>query len=151
MIRLDLQTVLLVLVVTATAMVSFAQQGATPESADLAHNLQWKAMEGMPGVSMALISGKLDQEGPFTFRLKLEAGARIPAHTHPVDEYVTVIKGTMLLGYGDKFSEATLRPFKPGGFVAIRANVQHFGQAKGATIIQVHGNGPFGLSVLEKK
>ncbi len=47
---------------------------------------------------------------------------------------------------GDKFDEAALKEMPVGGFHAIPKRVHHYGMAKGQTIIQLHGVGPWGIT-----
>jgi hypothetical protein len=56
-----------------------------------------------PGAESAVLYGDLAKEGMFAFRLKLPKGYRIPPHTHPKPEIVTVISGTFRLGHGRSF------------------------------------------------
>src|SRR5260370_22023846 len=48
----------------------------------------------------------------------------------------------------DKFDEAALKEMPVGGFHAIPKRVHHYGMAKGQTIIQLHGVGPWGITYL---
>src|SRR3989442_7506955 len=50
------------------------------------------------------------------------------------------------MGMGDKFDEAALKELPVGGFHAIPKRVHHYGMAKGQTIIQLHGVGPWGIT-----
>jgi anti-sigma factor ChrR (cupin superfamily) len=50
--------------------------------------------------------GDPGKTGPFTIRLKVPAGYKIPAHNHPTYEAVTVISGNFNIGMGDKLDEA---------------------------------------------
>jgi hypothetical protein len=54
---------------------------------------------------MVILDGHPGKSGPFTIRLKMPAGYRIPPHTHTVAERITVISGTVHLGIGEKFDE----------------------------------------------
>src|SRR5690349_820152 len=67
--------------------------------------LQWK--DGPPslpkGAKFALLEGNPAKPGPFVIRVKLPAGYRVPPHTHPKRERITVISGTMYIGMGEKF------------------------------------------------
>src|SRR6187399_3200322 len=69
--------------------------------------LDWK--DGPPslpkGAKIAVLEGDPGKEGPFVFRVKVPDGYRIPPHTHPKMERVTVISGTFKLGMGDKFDQ----------------------------------------------
>jgi quercetin dioxygenase-like cupin family protein len=84
-------------------------------------------------------------------RVKIPAGGRVLAHTHPQDELVTVIDGTWYLGEGTTFNPASLKAYPAGSFIVIPANVPHFVAAKEAdVIIQLNGNGKFHTDSLEK-
>jgi quercetin dioxygenase-like cupin family protein len=82
----------------------------------------------------------------YTLRLKMPKGYKIPPHWHPTDENVTVIRGTLGAGMGDKFDPTKGELMKPGGFVRMPQGVHHFAWAQTPTIVQVHGVGPFAFS-----
>ena len=56
------------------------------------------------GRERAQLLGDSSQGGAWVDRVKMPAGKRVLAHTHPQDELVTVIEGTWYLGEGAKFS-----------------------------------------------
>lgn len=99
-----------------------------------------------PGAEMAVLQGDPGSNNEFTVRLRFPNGYRIPAHTHPTAENVTVLEGTFLAGMGQQFDESTLTPYQRDGFVSIPANHAHFAMARGKTIVQVHAIGPFVLT-----
>src|SRR3954463_10137121 len=74
-------------------------------------DLKWgDAPPSLPaGAKAAVLEGDPTKDGPFTIRLQMPAGYKIPAHTHPTAEHVTVISGTLNLGMGPKFDEATIK------------------------------------------
>lgn len=94
---------------------------------------------------MAVLSGDPGQAGPFTVRLKMPAGYKIPAHRHPHTEPVTVISGELHFGVGDKLEEKGVRKVGPGGFVDLPANISHFAFANVETVIQINSEGPFAI------
>lgn len=98
------------------------------------------------GAKMAVLEGDPGKAGPFTVRLQTPAGYKIPPHTHPTAEAVTVISGTFHLGHGPKFDEANLTEMKAGGFAVMPAGMQHFVSSKGECIVQVHAMGPFEIN-----
>lgn len=105
-------------------------------------DLKWTAI--IKGCDLAPVSGDPNAEGaPFVVRLRCADGARIPAHWHPTDENVTVLKGTFLVGMGDAFDETKLTAMNVGNFAMMPKEMRHFGMCKGETIVQVHGTGPF--------
>ena len=93
---------------------------------------------------MALLEG--DPSAPnalFTVRLRLPANYKIMPHSHPSDEHVTVMSGTLALGMGDKHDPAQLKDLPAGGFGVMPAGHHHFAMARTDTVIQVHAMGPF--------
>jgi hypothetical protein len=54
------------------------------------------------GSQIAVLYGDPAKEGLYVIQAKLPADYRIPAHSHPGDEVLTVLSGTLLFGMGDK-------------------------------------------------
>ena len=96
-----------------------------------------------PGAKLVVLAGDPKKAGLFTIRLQFPDGYKIPAHTHPAAEHVTVISGTLNLGMGEKLDEAGARELPAGGFAVMPAGMKHFGFARGETVVQVHAMGPF--------
>src|SRR6266849_9504498 len=60
-------------------------------------DLKWTPI--IKGCELAPVAGDFNAEGaPFVLRLRCADGTKIPAHWHPTDENVTVLKGTFLVG-----------------------------------------------------
>jgi anti-sigma factor ChrR (cupin superfamily) len=105
-------------------------------------DLKWTPI--IKGCDLAAVSGDPNAEGtPFVVRLRCVDGAKIPAHWHPTDENVTVLKGTFLAGMGETFDETKMMTMNVGNFVTMPKEMRHFAMSKGETIVQVHGMGPF--------
>jgi quercetin dioxygenase-like cupin family protein len=68
---------------------------------------------------------------------------QVPAHWHPTDESVTVLRGMFLAGMGESYDEAKLETMAAGSFATIPKQMRHFAKAKGEAFVQVHGIGPF--------
>ncbi len=107
--------------------------------------IEWK--EGPPslppGVSIAVLEGDPSKEGPFVFRVKAPDGYRIPVHTHPKTERITVISGTFNIGMGEKFDTANTKPMPAGTYGYWETGMKHFVWIKGETVVQFHGIGPW--------
>ena len=107
--------------------------------------IQWQ--EGPPalppGAKVALLEGDPRKEGPFVMRVKVPDGYRVPPHTHPKTERVTVISGTFNIGMGDRFDAAKGTAMPAGSFGTWAAGMKHFVWAKGDTVVQLHGTGPW--------
>jgi anti-sigma factor ChrR (cupin superfamily) len=124
-----------------------AGQGKT-ETAAASHkiihsgDLKWAPI--MKGAEMAVVSGDPSAAGaPYVLRLRCTDGSKIPAHWHPEDENLTVLKGVFLVGMGEAFDETKLQAIRVGNFTTVPKEMRHFAACKGETIIQVHGAGPF--------
>jgi anti-sigma factor ChrR (cupin superfamily) len=105
-------------------------------------DLKWTPI--IKGCDMAPVDGDPNADGlPFVIRLRCADGAKIPAHWHPTDENVTVLKGTFLVGMGDTLDESKLQTMNVGNFISMPKEMHHFAMSKGETIVQVHGAGPF--------
>jgi quercetin dioxygenase-like cupin family protein len=105
-------------------------------------DLKWTPI--IKGCDFAVVSGDPDAEGsPFVVRFRCADGANVPAHWHPTDENLTVLKGTFLIGMGDSYDETKLQTMNTGNFLSMPKEMRHFATCKGETIVQVHGAGPF--------
>jgi len=108
------------------------------------------ALVGTPSVELggtlrvAIIQGDPMTAGrSYTLRLSCTDGLKIAPHWHPTTENVTVVKGGAAVGMGSKWDDAALKEVSTGGFFSAAANMRHFAQCKGDTILQVHGIAPF--------
>ena len=62
-----------------------------------------------PGQWVEKVSGDFTKPGdPFVFRIHQDAGYITLPHTHPIDENITVVKGSWSLGMGRRFNRAAL-------------------------------------------
>ncbi|MCI0700883.1 MAG: cupin domain-containing protein [Planctomycetia bacterium] len=100
------------------------------------------------GAKIAVLEGDPTKPGPFVFRVKVPDGYRIPPHTHPKPERVTVISGTFNIGMGDKFDASKGKAMPTGTYGTWPAGMKHFVWVKGETVIQFHGDGPWEIEYL---
>src|SRR5262245_28448404 len=89
------------------------------------------------GSQVAVLYGDPNKDGLFVLRAKLPANYKIPAHSHPSDEVVTVLSGTLLVGMGDKLAPASAKPFPAGSLIVAPAKTNHFVLTKQPTVIEV--------------
>lgn len=141
--RFTLGIALVAMVVNATSLADDHSSGdfqLHPPDA-----IEWKAGPPSlpPGAEMAVLEGDPTKEGPFVFRVKAPDGYRIPPHTHPKTERITVISGTFNIGMGAEFDAAKARPMPAGTYGYWGAGMKHFVWIKGETIVQFHGMGPW--------
>jgi quercetin dioxygenase-like cupin family protein len=112
--------------------------------------LKWSAgPPGLPpGAQFAVLAGDPSKQGAYVLRAKMPAGYKVPPHTHPTDENVTVISGTFHIGMGDKFDAKKGETVKAAGFVHVGKDMQHYAWVSAPTVIQVHGMGPFEIKYI---
>jgi uncharacterized protein (TIGR02246 family) len=98
-----------------------------------------------PGVKLAVLSGDPGKTGEYVLRLMFPAGYRFPVHWHPGVENLTVVSGNFLLGMGNSADWSAVKTYSPGDFLYVPPRHAHFGgsSAGGASVIQLHGQGPF--------
>lgn len=99
-----------------------------------------------PGVQMAVLRGDPNKPGPYTVELSMPDGYRIPPHSHPRAERIVVRTGALLIGMGDTADMAKARRWNAGAEGGVSANMHHYSQAQGATVIAVSGIGPFAIT-----
>lgn len=102
-----------------------------------------------PGMKMAVIHGNPEVAGSYTLRLSFPDGYKFPAHWHPMTENATVLTGSLQLGMGERVDESSLKAYGAGDYLYIPAKMPHFGGARGYTVIQLHGQGPFTINLVE--
>lgn len=96
-----------------------------------------------PGAEFAVLEGDPSKPGPFVFRVKVPDGYRIPPHTHPKPERVTILAGTFHLGMGEKFDATKGEALPVGTYGTWPAGMKHYVWVEGETIVQFHGDGPW--------
>ena len=106
---------------------------------------------GFPtGTKIAVLHGDPNAaSGDYTIRLSFPDGYQFPAHWHPGAEHLTVLEGSLMIGMGNKADIGKEESYAPGTFIYFPGRMSHFGGAKGATVIQLHGVAPFKI-VLSK-
>ncbi|MBI4364357.1 MAG: cupin domain-containing protein [Candidatus Latescibacteria bacterium] len=111
-------------------------------------DVKWQdAPPSLPkGAKIAVLEGNLTAPGPFTFRVRVPDGYKVPPHWHPAVEHMTVLQGMFYLGMGDKWDETVAKEYPVGSFSAMPQGMHHFAWTKGETVIQVHGMGPWGIT-----
>jgi quercetin dioxygenase-like cupin family protein len=140
--------------VIAALVVTYAAQtpptSQAPAAGGAHHMVSGKAIAwqdpppSMPqGAKIAVLHGDPGKEGPFTIRLKLPTNFRVPPHWHPSDENLTIIEGTFMLGMGEKFDTAGMKPLVAGDYAFMPKETRHYATSKSDTVIQVNGMGPF--------
>jgi quercetin dioxygenase-like cupin family protein len=131
----------------ALALVSADHRDRVEDYAVTPPDLKWvDGPASLPrGAKTVVLEGDPTKAGEFVLRVKLPDGMRIMPHTHPKDERVTVLSGTLYLGMGDRFDETKAKAMPAGSYGKTGAGMKHFGFVKGETVLQLHGTGPWAV------
>lgn len=115
------------------------------------HDIKWNDAPSIgPGAKTAVIHGDPKSSGPFVMRLKVPPNTKVKVHTHPADENVTVLSGTLYFAPGDKFDSKAAKPFGPGSYFSIGQGKPMFAYTTDKEVVaQIHGTGPWGVTYLE--
>lgn len=141
------------LVLVTVARQVTGQEHSDMQDAPAIHRpAETKWVDGPPslprGARFAVLEGDPTKDGPFTMRVKVPNGYRIPPHTHPNTERLTVISGTFRLGMGEVFDPGKLVDLPAGTYGFWPAGMKHFAAAKSETVVQLHGIGPWRINYL---
>ena len=130
-----------------------ASQATKQPTHEKESKLTWmKAPDMLPaGAMMAVVSGDPGKAGPFTVELSMPSGYRIPPHSHPTAEKVTVKSGEFMYGMGDEMKMSDMKAMKPGSSGEIPAGMHHYAEAHGKTVVQVSSTGPFVVNYVHAK
>ena len=113
--------------------------------------LTWKDNPNLPkGAQSATLLGDPTKAGEVVVtRVKLPANYKVPPHTHPYAETVTVISGSVGFGMGEKFDAKKGEMVKVGTFYAQPAKHAHYvWTGKQGAILQVQFIGPAGIDYI---
>jgi quercetin dioxygenase-like cupin family protein len=115
-------------------------------------DIQWGPAPAVlpPGAQIAVLEGDPGGAGTFTLRLKFPNGYKIAPHTHPTVENLTILAGNFATGMGSQFDESKLVAHGRDAFVSVPAEHAHFAMARGETVVQVHGLGPFVINYVNQ-
>ncbi len=111
----------------------------------LPEQLQWQSPPQVPGAQIGWMLGAEKAAAPYVFRVKLMPGAKAFPHTHPDERVTTVLSGTLYVGFGTVFDEATAVAIPTGAVYVAPASQPHYVWAKdGMVSYQETGIGPTG-------
>ena len=103
--------------------------------------LTWKL--NPVGLQQTIIAGDPQKAGVYVLRTRLPAGLQVQPHFHPDERIVTILSGTLLVGYGEQFDESKMKELPAGSLFTEPSKQPHFVWAKdGDVVVQVIGHGP---------
>lgn len=131
-------------VLFAAVIVSYAVEAVRADRPQTAYTLpeqvQWQEDKGAgvpPGSFFAVLHGKESDACGQVYLIKFPDGFVYPWHVNNVDGLYTVLKGTLVIGFGKNHAESGERLLPTGSFVDGLATEPHYGRAVGETIFEV--------------
>ena len=123
---------------------SAAQTGPEGRAMWQAAAIPWEPAPGVPmaGMHQATLAGDPSKPGRYTIRLRLPAGYALPPHVYEKNREVTVLSGSLLFSYGDRYQPEGFSKLPAGSFFIEPANVPGFLRVLEPAEIQVAGEGP---------
>jgi len=113
--------------------------------------IEWKGRPGSPNQT-AIVFGDPSKPGMYVQLLKRGPNDWSRPHSHPQDRYLTVLKGTMLIGTGAKFDPKNTVALGPGSMIKDFANQVHYdGTGPDGLTLEIIGMGPAGMVPAESK
>ena len=102
------------------------------------------------GAQAVVLYGDPGKPGAFAIRLNAPAGYRVPRHSHPSDEQLTLIEGDLTLSMG-RTGAASDETLARGDHINLPANMQHEASTRGGAVIEIHSEGPFDIRYADPK
>lgn len=109
-------------------------------------DMKWMAAppELPKGAQISVLYGDPTKPDTFTMRMKAPSGYVIPPHWHTQDEHLSVISGTLVFHMGDSMKSEP-HALQAGGYHFLPGGLHHSAQARGETVVQITGHGPFDI------
>jgi hypothetical protein len=99
------------------------------------------------GIQLAVLYGDPSKPGPFGVRMKIPANATIPSHSHSNPEYITILSGNAMIGWGMHADPAKGDALGPGSFFWMKAGDHHAVTTTSELVLDLNSTGPFDLVV----
>jgi len=110
-----------------TLALSLARDSATSKDHPDSHEVV-PLTKMPPGQWFVKVWGDFDKPGaPFVIRIHNDAGYIVMPHIHPIDENITIVRGSWSVGTGRLFNRSSLEPMKVGDYAIVPKGMPHFG------------------------
>jgi quercetin dioxygenase-like cupin family protein len=111
--------------------------------------LTWRDHPVFKGAQTVILLGDPTKAEAIVQRVKFPPNYRVPPHTHPYAEVVTVISGNFGNGMGEEFDAGKGEMLKAGSVFALPAKHTHYvWTTNEETIVQIQFTGPGGITFI---
>ncbi len=90
-----------------------------------------------------ILQGDITKPGPFTIRLRIPAGYKVPLHWNDNEVNITVLSGLLHIGIAPNFDETRSKEIGTLSFATLPPRMKHTEWVDTETIVQLHGIGPW--------
>ena len=112
-------------------------------------SIAWQDEPLLPGAAQsALVIGDPSKPGVFMAYLKFPANYEIPAHTHPYTEVVTVLKGAVWNGMGQKLDRQKGDKLGAGASFTLPADHAHYLLNEEESVVLLTATGPWNITYI---
>jgi quercetin dioxygenase-like cupin family protein len=141
----DMKQILFGLALLALAGSGFGQEMKMVKVEDLV----WKADPLFKGAQTAILVGDPMKAETIVLRVKFPPNYRVPPHTHPYAEVVTVLSGNYWNSFGQSFDKSKGVELHPGSVFVLPAGHAHYTWTEDTEVIaQVNFTGPRGVNFI---
>lgn len=141
-----MKTLLIAAALIALAGSALAQDAMKVVKAD---DAKWVEHPIFKGAQTAILIGDPTKKEIIIQRVKFPPNYRVPPHTHPYAEIVTVISGTFGNGMGDKFDSQKGEMLKTGSVFSLPAKHAHYvWTTNEEVVVQIYFTGPGGIDFI---
>ena len=138
------------LLLTVAGLISFAVPASIAQDAMkvvTADEIVWKDDTLFKGAQIANLLGDPSKAETVVMRVKWPPNFKVPLHTHPVTEVLTVLSGTLVDSMGDETKKGVM--LKPGSLLVLPANHTHsIWTTDEEAIFQLSFTGPFDITFI---
>ena len=139
-----------VLSIALVGLLGVAAQAAEGAAIIQPEALVWAPAAGLPpGAKSTVLYGDPSKAGPFALRFDFPAGYEVATHSHPTDEFITVISGKMRMVFGEKGDAGKAQSLGPAAFMSLPAGAWHHLWVDSESIVELHSTGPFGVTLMK--
>ncbi len=94
------------------------------------------------GCEIAVLEGNPGAPGPFTVRIRTDRPLLVEPHSHPAASRVTVLAGTLNVGFQDTVDKSASIAFEAGDYY-VNDGAVHFVWSDAPVVLQMVGTGPW--------
>lgn len=94
------------------------------------------------GLESSDVLGDAGKAGAYAIAFRLKPGSWIPPHSHPRAKQVTVLSGTLRMGFGPVLDSAAVGAVGAGRIMIVPPGTAHYEGASVETVVVFSGDGP---------